>query len=108
MRNRLMVATQVIQYIFSKIAILLKNRKKTKSAANATKEIKKSGGKLVTNIEIFDVYEGINIGINNKSIAFKVTFEDYTKTLTDEEVMVVFNKIISDVENKFKAKLRNM
>ena len=29
MRNRLMVATQVIQYVFSKIAILLKNRKKT-------------------------------------------------------------------------------
>ena len=72
------------------------------------KEIKKTGGKLVTNVKIFDIYEGINIGLNNKSIAFNITFEDYTKTLTDEEVMEVFNKIINEVENKFNAKLRNM
>ena len=72
------------------------------------KEIKKTGGKLVTNVKIFDIYEGLNIGLNNKSIAFNITFEDYTKTLTDEEVMEVFNKIIIDVENKFNAKLRNM
>ena len=73
-----------------------------------SKEIKKSGGKLVTNIEIFDLYTGVNIGVNNKSIAFKVTFEDYTKTLTDEEVMPIFNKIIESVEKKFNAKLRSM
>ena len=72
------------------------------------KEIKKSGGKLVTNVDIFDVYTGINVGEKNKSIAFKVTFEDYNKTLTDEEVMPVFNKIIDSIESKFKAKLRSM
>ncbi|MBQ9023772.1 MAG: phenylalanine--tRNA ligase subunit beta [Bacilli bacterium] len=72
------------------------------------KEIKKSGGKLVTHIEIFDIYTGENIGQNNKSIAFKVIFEDYSKTLTDEEVMPIFNKIITSVEDKFNAKLRNM
>ena len=72
------------------------------------KEIKKSGGRLVTNIEIFDIYEGETIGENNKSIAFKITFEDYNKTLTDEEVMPIFNKIIESVENKFDAKLRSM
>ena len=73
-----------------------------------SKEIKKSGGKLVTNIEVFDVYEGENIGLNNKSIAYKVVFEDYNKTLTDEEVMPIFNKIITSIEDKFNAKLRNM
>ena len=77
-------------------------------AEDISKEIKKSGGKLVTNIEIFDVYEGINIGINNKSIAYKVTFEDYNKTLTDEEIMPIFNKIIDNVEKKFNAKLRSI
>ena len=73
-----------------------------------SKEIKKSGGKLVTNVDIFDVYTGVNIGDDNKSIAFKVTFEHYNKTLTDDEVMPVFNKIIDSIETKFKAKLRNM
>ena len=77
-------------------------------AEDISKEIKKSGGKLVTNIEIFDVYEDINIGINNKSIAYKVTFEDYNKTLTDEEIMPIFNKIIDNVEKKFNAKLRSL
>ena len=72
------------------------------------KEIKKSGGKLVTNVDIFDVYTGINVGEKNKSIAYKVTFEDYNKTLTDEEVMPAFNKIIDSIESKFKAKLRSM
>ena len=73
-----------------------------------SKEIKKSGGRLVTNIDIFDVYTGDNIGIDNKSIAFKLTFEDYQKTLTDEEIMPIFNRIIDSIEKKFNAKIRNM
>ena len=69
--------------------------------------IKKSGGRLLTDINIFDVYEGENIGDNEKSIAYSLTFNDSTKTLTDEEVNTLFEKIIKDVENK-GYKLRNM
>ena len=69
--------------------------------------IKKSGGKLLTNIEVFDVYVGDKIGSDEKSIAYNLKFEDSTKTLTEEEVMTVFNKIIYDVENKLNAKVRN-
>ncbi|MBP3634958.1 MAG: phenylalanine--tRNA ligase subunit beta [Bacilli bacterium] len=72
------------------------------------KEIKKSGGKLLKEIKIFDVYTGENIDNNKKSIAFNLVFEDNTKTLTDEEVTNVFNRIINDVEKKLSAKLRNM
>lgn len=72
------------------------------------KEIKKSGGKLLKEIKVFDVYTGENVEYGKKSIAFNLIFEDNTKTLTDEEVTNVFNKIISDVENKLSAKLRNM
>ena len=69
--------------------------------------IKKSGGRLLTDINIFDVYEGENVGDNEKSIAYSLTFNDNTKTLTDEEVNTLFEKIIKDVENK-GYKLRNM
>ena len=69
--------------------------------------IKKSGGRLLTDINIFDVYEGENIGDNEKSIAYSLTFNDSSKTLTDEEVNTLFEKIIKDVENK-GYKLRNM
>ena len=71
------------------------------------KVIKKAGGRLLTNIEVFDVYVGENISSNEKSIAYKLTFLDQTKTLTDEEVMDLFNKIIKEVETKCNAKLRD-
>jgi len=71
------------------------------------KEIKKVGGKLLTNVVVFDVYKGDNIGSDKKSIAYKLTFEDYTRTLTEEEVMEVFNKIIKNIETKFNAVLRD-
>ena len=67
-------------------------------------QIKRSGGKLLDTIEIFDIYYEIEPG--KKSIAYKLTFKDPTKTLLETDVMEIFNKIISDVESKTKAKLR--
>ena len=69
--------------------------------------IKKSGGRLLTSIELFDLYEGDKIAQDEKSLAYKLKFEDKDKTLTDDEVMTVFNKIINDVESKLNVKLRN-
>ncbi len=71
------------------------------------KEIKKSGGKLLTDVKVFDIYKGENIDAGKKSIAYKLTFQDYSRTLTEEEVMTIFNKIILNVESKFKAVLRD-
>ena len=48
-----------------------------------------------------------NLGEDEKSLAFNLTFADMTKTLSDEEVTTVFEKIISDVESKLDAKVRN-
>jgi len=67
-------------------------------------QIKRSGGKLLDSIHEFDVYKEIEAG--KKSIAYSLTFKDTTKTLLEEEVMAIFNKIIADVENKLGAKLR--
>ena len=80
---------------------------KNLESAVIEKQIKKSAGNLLTNIEVFDVYEGDKIRSDEKSIAYNLKFEDSTKTLTEEEVMSVFNKIITDVENKLNARVRN-
>lgn len=69
--------------------------------------IRKAAGNLLSNIEVFDVYTGENVGENEKSIAYSLTFMDVKKTLTEEEVTVVFDKIIKEVESKCEAKLRN-
>ena len=68
--------------------------------------IKKAAGSLLTNIEVFDVYTGENVGEDEKSIAYSLTFMDAKKTLTEEEVSVVFDKVIEMVESKCEAKLR--
>ena len=70
-------------------------------------QIKKSGGRLLECIEVFDVYTGNNVNSDEKSIAYSLTFSEPTRTLTDEEVTNIFNKIISDVESKLNAKLRD-
>ncbi len=70
-------------------------------------EIKKSSNRLLTNIEVFDLYEGENIGLENKSIAYSLTFEDPTRTLTDEEVMEVVNNIIDKVQSNLNISIRS-
>ena len=76
-------------------------------AEDLVKDIKSSGGKLLTNIKIFDVYTGNKIDENKKSIAYNLTFEDKTRTLTEEEVMAIFNKIIDNVCHKYNATIRD-
>ncbi len=76
-------------------------------ASELIKWIKKEGGKLLKNISIFDVYEGDKIEKNERSIAFSLVFEDATRTLNEEEVMEIFNRIIATVENKLNARIRD-
>ncbi len=69
--------------------------------------IKKAAGHLLTNITIFDVYEGENVASDERSIAFNLTFSDQNRTLSDEEVMIIFNKIIDEVTKKTNSYVRN-
>lgn len=71
------------------------------------KTIKKTGGKLVNSVKVFDLYMGNNLGENKKSLAFNLYFEDSNKTLTLEEITPIFDKITHEVENKYHATLRN-
>ena len=79
---------------------------KTVTSEELLNQIKKSGGRLLSSIDVFDVYEGDNVKADEKSIAYSLVFSDPTRTLSDNEVMEVVNKIITDVESKLDAKLR--
>ncbi len=65
--------------------------------------IKKSNSKVIEKVEVFDLYSGEKIDSNKVSIGFKITFIDNTKTLTDSEVNIHFNKIIEDVLNTYEG-----
>lgn len=75
-------------------------------SSDVEREIKRSGGKLLVSVNPFDVYKDKNLE-NKKSITYKLIFEDYTKTLTSEEVNALFNKIIDEVTKKLNIKLRD-
>jgi phenylalanyl-tRNA synthetase beta chain len=61
---------------------------------------------LISNIKVFDVYEGDNIPENQKSIAISVTIQSLEKTLNDKDLEKINNLIIETVENKTGAKIR--
>ena len=63
--------------------------------------------KLISNIKVFDVYEGENILENHKSIAINVTIQSSEKTLNDNDLENINNLIIKTVENKTGAKIRS-
>lgn len=81
--------------------------KKEIEAGEIEKIIKKKGGRLLTNMDVFDVYIGENVSPDEKSIAFRLTFQDPTRTLTDEEIMSIFHTIIESVEKELNATLRD-
>ena len=56
--------------------------------------IKKSSGSLLLNTEVFDVYTGKGIEEGKKSLAYSLTFGTNDRTLTDEEINKVLEKII--------------
>ena len=90
--------------IHKDVAFIVEKKITSKEIMDVLKHV---GGRMVTNIDVFDVYTGENVGANEKSIAYSITFEDATKTLTDEEVMKVFNKMIDEVESKLNARVRD-
>ena len=79
---------------------------KTIPSEEIAKAIKKVAGSLLTNAEVFDVYEGKNIEEDKRSIAYSLSFGKQDRTLTDEEVNDVMNKVIENLQNKMGAELR--
>jgi phenylalanyl-tRNA synthetase beta chain len=62
--------------------------------------------KKLNNIQLFDVFENEKLGENKKSLAINFTFLDKEKTMTDDEIEAMMNKIIPNLENKLNAIIR--
>jgi phenylalanyl-tRNA synthetase beta chain len=62
--------------------------------------------KLITEVTVFDVYEGKGIDDGKKSIAIAVTLQPREKTMTDEEIDAVGAKIVAEVTKKTGGTLR--
>ena len=77
------------------------------NAQNLTDVISDIDKSLIKDVKIFDVYEGENIPSGKKSIALKVTIQSDHKTLNENDLTDISNKIVNSVEEKIGAKLRS-
>ncbi len=77
------------------------------SVQNLVSVISNIDKNLISNVKVFDVYEGDNIPENKKSIAISVTIQSLEKTLTDNDLEKINKLIIETVENKTGAKIRS-
>ncbi len=70
--------------------------------------IEQAGGKLISRIRLFDVYRGEQIGRGKKSLAYSLTYQAPDRTLTDEEVAQIRQRIVRRLEQELGAKLRSL
>lgn len=67
-------------------------------AGEVMEKIHKSGGNLIQDIDLFDIYEGETLPQGKKNLAFHIIFQSQEKTLSKEEIDQIQNNIISGLE----------
>lgn len=70
--------------------------------------IQEEGKAILENVRLFDVYRGKQVEDGKKSVAFALTYRDKNKTLTDEEVTKVHDRVLEALKNKVNAVLREI
>ncbi len=69
--------------------------------------IRQTGGKLLSDVQLFDVFRSPQIGEGKKSMAYSLTYQAQDHTLSAEESTTLRNKIVKRLERELGAKLRS-
>ncbi len=75
-------------------------------AGDIVRAVQSADRKLIAAVTVFDVYEGKGIEAGKKSVAIAVTLQPRERTMTDEEILALGNKIITEVTKKTGGVLR--
>ncbi len=76
-------------------------------AAEVAAVIRRAGGTLLVDLDLFDVYRGAQVGTGKKSLAWSLTFQASDKTLTSEATGAVRNRIVKALEKELAAGIRS-
>jgi phenylalanyl-tRNA synthetase beta chain len=76
-------------------------------AAEVEGAIRASAGELLKRVQLFDVYKGERVGGGKKSCAYSLEFLSRDRTLTEDEVEKITQRVVRFVEEKLQAKLRS-
>lgn len=80
---------------------------KTVAAADLMADVRAKAGTYLTDLRLFDVYEGKGIDPKRKSLALGLTFRDQSRTLSDDEVNLTVDQVVDLLEKNYNAELRN-
>ena len=69
------------------------------TAGEIEEVIRTNGGKILENLELFDIYEGERIEADKKSMAYSITFRNKEKTLEEAEITSVMESILKGLEH---------
>ena len=84
------------------LAILLDDSVKVGDMLNDIKRV----SQLVESVEIFDVYKGQNIEKSKKSVAITFVLRNKARTLEEQEIKEVVEKVLSLINEKYKGQIR--
>ena len=70
-------------------------------------QIKKTGKKLLEDVNLIDVYDDKSFGKEFISYTFRLSYRDSEKTLLDSDIGFLHENIVEVIEKKFDTKLRN-
>lgn len=79
---------------------------KTVPVGDIVKIIKGQKTDILEDCKLFDIYEGAQLGEGKKSVAYSITFRAADRTLTDDDVNPLTDKILKELESKLGAQLR--
>ncbi|MFN5678201.1 MAG: phenylalanine--tRNA ligase subunit beta, partial [Roseiflexaceae bacterium] len=77
------------------------------SAETIANAIRKYAGSTLSQLELFDVYSGAQLGDGMRSLAYRLTFRSSERTLADDEITKLRAKILRGVEHDTGAKMRS-
>ncbi|MEM0954404.1 MAG: phenylalanine--tRNA ligase subunit beta [Pseudomonadota bacterium] len=77
------------------------------AAAELLANVREVAGTYLTDLRLFDVYEGKGIDPKRKSLALGLTFRDSSRTLSDEDVNNYVDQVIDLLIKNYQAELRN-
>ncbi|WP_444936269.1 phenylalanine--tRNA ligase subunit beta [Microbulbifer sp. JMSA004] len=75
-------------------------------AASLVETAVEVAGETLTDLKIFDVYQGKGIDLNRKSVALGLTFQHSSRTLNDDEINAAVDAVVGKLEEKYNASLR--
>jgi len=75
-------------------------------AARVEEVIRRAAGGLLERLELFDLYQGEQIGAGKKSLAYSLVYRSGERTLTDEEVRAVRQRVVTALQQDVGGSLR--